>query len=116
MLGGEFALHGLFGGKNMDIPAVAWSDPTFVVNLMREHGDSDMPFFGRTEDGLDAEVHVYKDKVIVKTVCPGKERWFVCIEYDENGHRIPSCPMNVFALCASIGLSTDLSIRKAGCS
>ena len=52
--------------------------------LMREYGNSNMPFIGKNEDGETISMSIYTDKILVKTY--QKNHWVRIDIYDSDGH------------------------------
>lgn len=59
------------------------NDPKLLRNLMKQHGDTQFPFFGTNEDGEDIEIHISKTNIIYKTY--QRNGWLRVNHYDENG-------------------------------
>lgn len=61
------------------------SDLEGMRNIMAQHGDSEMPFFGHTEDGEKIIISVFKDKIVTETF--QRNGWLRKNVYDWDGTR-----------------------------
>ena len=59
------------------------SKPSLLRSLMKEHGNSQFPFFGENEDGERTEIHIAENSIIYKTY--QKNGWIRVNYFDENG-------------------------------
>ena len=59
------------------------NNPKLLRSLMKEHGNSIFPFYGKNEDGEDIEIHIAESSIIHKTY--QKNGWLRANYFDENG-------------------------------
>ncbi|MBP1581121.1 MAG: hypothetical protein J6A26_01825 [Oscillospiraceae bacterium] len=59
------------------------NNPKLLRNLMKEHGDSTFPFYGKNDEGEDIEIHICKTNIIFKTY--QANGWVRANHFDEDG-------------------------------
>lgn len=60
------------------------NDPKLLRTLMKEHGSSRFPFYGKNDEGEDIEIHISKNSIIYKTY--QSNGWLRANHYDADGY------------------------------
>lgn len=60
------------------------SNPKMLRDLMKEHGRSKFPFYGKNDEGEDIEIHIAEDNIIHKTY--QKNGWLRVNYFDADGY------------------------------
>lgn len=60
------------------------SDYIGMLKLMKDYGDSLLPFYGKNQDDEDIEVHIFKDKII--TIVYQQNKWVRKNIYRDDGN------------------------------